>query len=93
MPAGYIEGSGNSVGDSASLICEIGFVPSDADHITCTEEGRWSNVDRLGCVDNGCPSLQRPHHGMFISVPGPAISLFCNDGTCYSFIVKLTMYH
>ncbi|XP_063677760.1 sushi, von Willebrand factor type A, EGF and pentraxin domain-containing protein 1-like [Bolinopsis microptera] len=77
---GYIEGSGHSVGDSASLICEIGFVPSDADHITCTEEGRWSNVDRLGCVDNGCPSLQRPHHGMFISVPGPAISLFCNDG-------------
>ena len=36
---GYIEGTGHSVGDNASLICEIGFVPSDVDHITCTKEG------------------------------------------------------
>ena len=39
---GYIEGEGHGVGDTASLICEIGFVPSDATQITCTEDGKYS---------------------------------------------------
>ncbi|KAL5252397.1 hypothetical protein ACHWQZ_G015236 [Mnemiopsis leidyi] len=77
---GYIEGEGHGVGETATLICEVGFLPRNATHITCTEEGRWSDVEELECVANGCPALQRPHHGMFISVPGPAVRLICNDG-------------
>ncbi|XP_067929594.1 sushi, von Willebrand factor type A, EGF and pentraxin domain-containing protein 1-like isoform X2 [Watersipora subatra] len=82
VPHGNWQYTSSNHGDTASLICEQGFVLSTNDLLTCNQSGEWSNGPT--CIEVDCGSPPRPQNGNleepFTTTYNSTVNYSCSKG-------------